>query len=183
MVTANQLQILAVLAEHPDRDFYLSELGSLIGKHPGIFLKGINALEREGWVKSRRRGNQRLFRVNTQHPLLNEMRALIRKSVGAETLLKTVVNDIPEIKIALIYGSYAKDSMRSDSDIDLIVVTEDLRIEDALVKELARLEKSLQRDVNYKIYDQKNFHQRRKKKDPFLTEVLSDKHVVLKGAA
>ncbi len=182
MFTANQLRILAVLAEHPDREFYLSEVGSLIGKPPGVFQKGINALERDGWVESRRRGNQRLFRVNTQHPLLNEMKALIRKSIGVEALLKTVVDHIPQINTALIYGSYAKDSIRSNSDIDLIVVAKDLKVEDTLVIELARLEKYLQRDVNYKIYDQKDFHQRRKNQDPFLTEVLSGKHIVLKGA-
>jgi len=183
MFTANQLKILAVLAEHPDREFYLSEVGTIIGKPPGVFQKGINALERDGWVESRRRGNQRLFRVNTGHPLLNEMKALIRKSIGAEALIKTVVDNMPQINKALIYGSYAKDRMDSHSDIDLIVVTKDLKIEDTLVKELAQLEKFLQRDVNYKIYDQRDFHQRQKNKDPFLTEVLSDKHILLKGAA
>ncbi|MEI8011176.1 MAG: nucleotidyltransferase domain-containing protein [Candidatus Omnitrophota bacterium] len=182
MITASQLQILAVLAEHPDRDFYLSEVGILIGKHPGVFQKGINALEREKWVTSQRRGNQRLFRVNPQHPLLKEMKALIRKSIGVEAQLTTVVNGIPQIKIVLIYGSYAKDKLRADSDIDLLVVTDDLNVEDCLVKELSRIEKSLQRDVNYKIYDDKDFKQRRKSKDPFLTEVLSDKNIVLKGA-
>ncbi|MBF0523421.1 MAG: nucleotidyltransferase domain-containing protein [Candidatus Omnitrophica bacterium] len=183
MVTANQLQILAVLAEHPEREFYLSELGALIGKHPGVFQKGINALEREGWVTSTRRGNQRLFRVNAKHPLLKEMKALIRKSIGAEALLKSIVNNMPEVKTALIYGSYAKESMRADSDIDLLVVANDLKVEDSLVGELSKVEKSLQRDVNYKIYEQKDFKQRRKQKDPFLSEVLSDKHIILKGDA
>jgi predicted nucleotidyltransferase len=183
MVTANQLKILAVLAENPESEFYLSEVGTLIGKHPGVFQKGINALEREGWVVSRRRGNQRLFRVNEEHPLFKEMKALIRKSVGAEALLKAVVNDIPQIKKALIYGSYARENMRADSDIDLLIVTEDLKVEDSLVKELSRVEKSLQRDVNYKIYDEKDFVRRRKNKDPFLTEVLSDKHIDLKAGA
>jgi predicted nucleotidyltransferase len=183
MVTDNQLQILAVLSEHPEREFYLSEVGLLIGKHPGVFQKGINALEREGWVQSRRRGNQRLFRVNPQHPLLNEIKALIQKSVGAEALLKTIVNNIPEINKALIYGSYARGTMRSGSDIDLLIVTEDLKVEDSLVRELSRIEKFLQRDVNYKLYDQNDFAHRRKIQDPFLSEVLSDKHIILKESA
>lgn len=153
----------------------------MIGKHPGVYQKSINALEREGWVSSQRRGNQRLFRINTQHPLFKEMKALIRKSVGAEALLKTLVNGISMIKTALIYGSYAKGNMRADSDIDLLVVTEDREVEDALVNALSKAEKSLQRDVNYKIYEENDFLQRRNKKDPFLSEVLSDKHIVLKG--
>ena len=182
MITTSQLQILAVLVEHSDREFYLSEIGSLIGKHPGVFQKSSNALEREGWVTSRRRGNQRLFQVNAKNPLLKEMKALIRKSVGAQGRLKEMVDNFPEIKSAIIYGSYAKEKMRTDSDIDLLVVTNDIKIEDDFVLGLAILEKALQRDVNYKIYDEKDFDQRRKQKDPFLTEVLCDKHIVLKGS-
>jgi predicted nucleotidyltransferase len=180
-MTANQIQILAILIEHPDRDFYLGELGVLMGKLPGVFQKGINALEREGWVSSRQRGKQRFFQINAQHPLFVEMKALVRKSAGAEPLLAAAVNSIPSIRTALIYGSYAKDKMRAASDIDLLVVTDDLRAEDVLVSELSRIERSLQRDVNYKIYDEKDFKQRRKHHDPFLAEVLSDKYIILKG--
>ena len=81
MVTTNQFQILALLSESPEKDFCLSEVGSSIGKHPGVFRKGINALEREGWVISYRRGNQRLFKINKKHPLYNEMIALAMKSL------------------------------------------------------------------------------------------------------
>lgn len=183
MFGATQSLILALLSENPEREYYLHELGRLLGKKPGVFQIGINSLERQGLVISRKQGPLRLFKINEQHPLYKEIKSMVRKTVGVEAELKRIVNEIAAIKKALIYGSYAKDSMRSDSDIDLLVVTEDLKVEDALVKELARVEKSLQRDVNYKLYDQKDFNQRRKNKDPFLTEVLSDRHIVLKGGA
>ena len=71
--------------------------------------------------------------------------------------------------------------MRQDSDIDLMVVIDDLKAEDKLVDELTRVEKVLGREVNYKLYDERNFKLRCKNKDPFLTEVLSNKYIVLKG--
>ena len=71
--------------------------------------------------------------------------------------------------------------MRQDSDVDLMVVVNDLKVEDKLVDELSYVEKVLGREVNYKFYDERDFKQRLKKKDPFLTEVLSNKYVVLKG--
>lgn len=183
MLTSNQLQILAVFVENPDKDFYLSQIGRIIGKQPGVFQKGINALEKEGWLIVSRRGNQRVFKINRNHPLFSEIKALIRKVSGGEAILKKVVNDIDDIRIALIYGSYAKDSMRSDSDIDLLVVVEKLKAEDILIDALAKVEKKIQREVNYKLYTVKDFNRRRKTNDPFLSEVLADKHIILKGVS
>jgi DNA-binding transcriptional ArsR family regulator len=68
--TKNQSQILALLFCHPDEEMYMSEIGEAIGKRPGVFQKGINALESKGIITSQKRGNQRLFRINKQYPLL-----------------------------------------------------------------------------------------------------------------
>ena len=181
MFTPYQSQILAILSDNPETEYYLSELGGMIGKHPGVFQRGINSLEKQGWILSRKRGGQRLFKINSRHPLFKEIKAVVRKTVGIEAQLKKVVNGIEGIKKAFIYGSYAKDSMRQDSDIDLVIVVNDLKAEDKLVDELSRVEKVLGREVNYKLYDERNFKQRCKNKDPFLTEVLSNKYIVLKG--
>ena len=182
MFGTNQSLILAILSENPQREYYLRELGRLVGKKPGVFQIGINSLEKQGWVVSRKQGPLRLFRINEQHPLYKEIKAVVRKTAGVEAELKRLVNSIEGIGLALIYGSYAKDSMRPDSDIDVMVVVADSKAEDKLVAELSRLEKTLGREINYKLYEEKDFKHRRKSKDPFLTEVLSDKHMILKGA-
>ena len=181
MFTNNQSLLLAILAENPRKEYFLQELGRLIGKKPGVFQRGLNSLEKQGWVVSRRQGPLRLFKINDAHPLHKEIRAIARKTMGVEAELKRIVNGIDTIKTALIYGSYAKDHMRADSDIDLLAVVTDAKAQDRLVKELAGVEKSLGREVNYKLYDDKDFKQRLRKKDPFLTEALSDKRIILKG--
>lgn len=180
-MTSGQLQILAPLIENPDEEYHLSELGKIIGKKPGVFQKGINALEREGWVLSRRRGNQRLVRINGTHPLLNEIRALVRKTVGVEALLKKALTGIEGIWTALIFGSYAKNRMRRDSDIDLLVVAGKPAAEDELVKVLGGIEKQIGREINYKFYIRRAYEFKKRSGDPFLKEVLSDSHVLLKG--
>ncbi len=181
MLTGKQLQILAVLAENPAKELYLSEIGRIIEKSPGVFQKSINALEREGWVSSRKSGNQRLFRVNDKHPLFSEMKLLLRKTSGAQAVLKNIVSHIDGIKTALIYGSYAKDSMRADSDIDLLVVAASPADEDILVEALAKAERSLAREINYKFYNTSDLKRRLEKKDPFLKQVLSGKILIIKG--
>ena len=182
MFGAKQILILAILSENPQKEYYLQEIGRLLGKKPGVFQIGINSLEKQGWVVSRKQGPLRLFKINEQHPLYKEIKSFVRKTVGVEAQLKKNLGGIEGIKKALIYGSYAKDTMRSNSDVDILIVANDNRVEDKLVSDLSRLEKMLGREINYKLYTEKDFIHRSKGKDPFLNEVLSDKYILLKGS-
>jgi predicted nucleotidyltransferase len=181
MFTKNQRQILAVLISQPDQEYYLSELGNVLQKHPGTFQKGINSLEKRGIIISRRKGNQRFFRINTNNPLFEEIKGIVQKTEGAEGLLRELINRIKYISIAIIYGTYAKNSLRADSDIDLLVVADNPKAEDILLDKLEYIEKKLQREINYKIYSAEEFNANLKRGDPFLTEILSDKYIILKG--
>jgi predicted nucleotidyltransferase len=180
MFTWNQMQVLAVLVANPETELFMSEIGEAMGKRPGVFQRGINALEHEGYVTSRRRGNQRLFRINDRHPLFREVKSIVQKTSGVEGSLRTLVNWIPDVNVALIYGSYAKDSMRPDSDIDLLVVCGAARSEDILLKKIAVLERGLHREINYKFYLAEEFRKCHSV-DPFLREVLNGKYILLKG--
>lgn len=181
MFTDNQIQILAILTNHPAREYYFSELGMILKKHPGIFQRGINSLEKQGLVVSRKKGNQRLFKINQMHPLFPEIRGIAQKTKGIEGMLETTVKNIKGISIALIYGSYAEGRMSPDSDVDILVVADDPKAEDTLLEKIDSIERKLQREVNYKIYRKKEFEKKTKEKDPFLEEVLSDKYILLKG--
>jgi len=89
--------------------------------------------------------------------------------------------NIPGIRIALIYGSYARNKMRANSDVDLLIVADDAKAEDTLVEALDGIEKALQREVNYRIYEMEDFERIRESGDPFLQEVLSGEQIALKG--
>jgi predicted nucleotidyltransferase len=180
IMSPNQYSILAILGENPRREYHLHELGRLMRKKPGVFQRGINSLEKGGLINSRKQGNLRLFRINEAHPLHNEMMALVRKTCGIEALIRNAVMNIPGISIALIYGSYAQNKMRTDSDVDLLIVADDPKTEDILVEALDGIEKALQREVNYRIYEIEDFERKRESGDPFLQEVLSGEHITLK---
>src|SRR4030042_5506083 len=129
IMSPNQYTILAILGENPRREYHMHELGRLMGKKPGVFQRGINSLEKERLIISRKQGNLRLFRINENHPLQKEMIALVRKKYGIEARLRNALMNISGIRIALIYGSYAKKKMRADSDVDLLIVADHLKSE------------------------------------------------------
>ena len=90
MFTENQLRILTALISRPEKEYHMSELGEILGKHPGVFQRGLESLERQGYVTSRKRRNQRLFKIKTKHPLFSEIRNIVQKTYGIEGRLQRV---------------------------------------------------------------------------------------------
>ena len=180
MFSNNQLKILALLMSQQEKEYYMSEIGEVLEKKPGVFQRGLNSLVKEGIVVSRRKGNLRLFRINTDYPLFPEIRKIVEKTVGVEGLLRRMVEGMDKVEKAFIYGSYAKDSMRADSDIDLAVVG-DGGIESELIRELKKIEELVDREINYRLYSRKEFAEKTTAKDAFLLEILSDEIIILKG--
>ena len=179
-LSENQLLLLRLFFTNPEKSFYMQEVGKILGKKPGVFQRTLNALTEEGWLKSEYRAHARFFQANAQHPLYPELKRIVAKTVGAEGALRALVERLPEVKLALLYGSFAKGNERRDSDVDLLIVGKPL-VEEKLIKRIASLEKKLQREINYKFYSEEEFRQKRAKGDPFLEEVLTDKKVFLKG--
>lgn len=180
MFSPNQQTLLTLFISNPGMEYHLHEIGRILGKKPGVFQKALNALEKQGVLRSRMRGNQRLVSLNKQYPLLGEVTKIIQKTVGVEALLKEVVSRDRGIQDAFIFGSYAKDKMRSASDIDLILVLEK-EVEDIFLKAIEKIEKQIQREINPKFYSLKEYARKKKEGDPFLKEVLNTTHIVLKG--
>jgi predicted nucleotidyltransferase len=86
-----------------------------------------------------------------------------------------------KIKRALINGSVVKGTDTASSDIDLLVVADDLTLE-ALYSALAPVEASLDRKISPTLYTQKEYDDRRAAGNPFLTRVLEGEHLLLMGS-
>lgn len=79
MFTENQTTLLRILTREPGRAFTLSELGRRMGKAPGVFQRGLNSLERDGYIASRREANLRLVSFSTSHPLREQISAIVQR--------------------------------------------------------------------------------------------------------
>ena len=63
----NKAGLLELFSSHPDSEFHMREIGRILQKEPGVFQRAINALVREGILKSEYRANARFFRLNKNH--------------------------------------------------------------------------------------------------------------------
>ena len=82
----------------------------------------------------------------------------------------------------MVYGSIAKGTATAASDIDLLVVADDLTLED-LYSALEPGEQQLGRKVSPTLYTVEEFARRRATGNSFVTEVLSGAKIKLIGDA
>lgn len=160
---------------HDKEELYVNQMARLFKVDRGNLVRKLHELEKEGLLKSEFKGNQRYYSLNSNYPLLNEYKKIVLKTIGIEHELKMIFSRIKGIKHLYIFGSYAADRMEAHSDIDILIVGKcpHLFIEEAIF----RMQQKLHREINVIDFDEKEFQNRIRNKDPFVLDVLNRPHI------
>ena len=172
-------KILQLFFRDPEKDWYLREIATALGKAPGFFQRTLDLLVKEKILLDSRRGNLRFFRLNQNHPLYPELKQIISKTVGAEARLGRLVDQFDSIEFAFIFGSYAKGTETTQSDIDLLIIGS--ADEDGLTRLVNKAESALGREINYHVYNKAEFVRKLAEKNDFLRRIWAEPKILLKG--
>lgn len=164
---------------NPESEYYLRELERILEIPVSMIRKELLRLEEDGIFISAKKGNLTYFYLNKSYPLFSELKSIVFKTIGIKGLLKAVLEKIKDIKTAFIYGSFAKNEESAKSDIDLFIVGK--LNEDRLVMEIGKLEKNLKREINYSLYTEDDFKKKKRKKDPFILDLIENPKIFLIG--
>lgn len=122
-----QVRLLALLLLQPERSWTLQELAATLGAPQSSVHRELNRAEMAGIIRRDSGARPHHFRAATDEPLHEPLAALLRRSVGVEEQLRMAL-ERSDVQAAVIYGSWAGESRRPDSDIDVLVVGDaDLR--------------------------------------------------------
>lgn len=181
-ITKSRLRqkVLVYFFTNPETNVYVRELAFFLKEDPGNLSKELSKLEKEKVLTALARGNQKNIFLNKKYPLYHELKAIIFKTIGVEGSLKKIIGEEKGIALAFIYGSFAQAKETASSDIDLCIVGHPE--EDKLLEKIERLEKILNREINYNIYPEKEFQAKLKKKDSFFQNILKRPKIFLKGS-
>ena len=164
-------KILSIYYLNEDNAYYLNELAEKLQIDKRNMSKKLKELEKEGLFISEKQGNQRYFSLNRKFPLYQEYKNIFEKTAGLEHKLKEIMSSIPGIEKAFIFGSYAKNTMNTGSDIDILAVGSHSVIQ--LQKKLSALQKISEREFNAVSFSAEEFSSR-KKTDSFVKRILKD---------
>jgi predicted nucleotidyltransferase len=121
-------------------------------------------------LRARKDGNRRYYKANVDHPLYNEIRGLVEKSVGYIGILCSAL-ERPDVSLAFVFGSYATGSAIGESDIDLFVVGKiSLR---TISKILSDIESRIHREVNVHVFTEEELSVKYASDDHFVKSIYS----------
>jgi predicted nucleotidyltransferase len=176
-----QRRVLRLLFGEPGSAFHHNEILKLTGSGKGGLRRELQRLVGSGLVLVNNVGNQKRYQANPDSPIFSELRAIVQKTFGLSDELRDALRAIADrIKLAFVYGSFAKRTDTAASDIDLLVVSDSLSYQDLLAA-LAETEARLKRKVNPTLYTAADFARRRAEGNSFIVRVLEQPKLLLIG--
>lgn len=175
-----KIAILELFFNEPEGELYLRQLESITGYSVGNIRREMMKLEKSGLFLSRVMGKMKLYRLNAAYPFYNEIKNIVRKTIGIEGRLKEIVKKYRDIRFAFIYGSFARGKEKALSDIDLIVIG---GIDFKGIKTcIYEYQSKIGREINSIIYSPEEFLSKFKAKNHFIHTVIKEPKIFLKGA-
>lgn len=172
-------ELLSILFRDPARWWYLSELAEAMETSPSSLQRELAALGEGGIIERSEEGRRTYYRANERAAIFPELRGLIEKTNGVPQLISEALSPIAEtIDRALIYGSIASGEAHAESDVDLLVVSDQLPLE-RLYEQLQGVEAKLKRTINPTLYTTAEFEGKIAATNPFLKKVFERPHIIL----
>jgi predicted nucleotidyltransferase len=165
-----QQRVLALIFGQPERSFYTSEIKRNVNSGTGAVERELSRLQRSGLVSIERIGNQKHYRANRQSPIFAELHSLVIKTVALTEPLRASLEPYSDkIKAAFVYGSVAKGMDTARSDIDLMVIGEELSYSE-LYAALQNVENALGRKVSPTFLSPKDWRRKASDKGSFISK-------------
>jgi predicted nucleotidyltransferase len=177
-----QGRVLALIFGHPERSFYTSEIVRNVHSGTGAVERELSRLQRSGLVSVERLGNQKHYRANHQSPIFEELQKLVLKTVGlSEPLRQSLAPYSDRIKVAFVYGSVAKGGDTARSDIDLMVIGEDLAYTE-IYASLQNAENTLRRQVSPTLLSPEDWRRKIAHKESFIAKISAQPKIFIFGS-
>jgi predicted nucleotidyltransferase len=178
-----QQRVLALIFSHPERSFYASEIVRNVRSGTGAVERELSRLRSSGLVSVERIGNQKHYRANPDSPIFAELKSLVLKTIALAEPLKESLEPLSDsIDTAFIYGSVAKGTDTAHSDIDLMVLGDDLDYA-GLYSALQDAERKLSRKVNPTFLSRADWKRKAAEKGSFVSKINAQPKIFVLGAA
>ena len=182
LFSKTQRRVLGLLFVNPDRSYFANELVRLARSGIGAVHRELATLEAAGLVTVTRLGNQKHYQANRAAAIFEELRGIALKTFGvAEVLREALAPVAKKIQAAFVYGSLAKGSDTAASDIDLMVISDEIEYAD-LFGLASEAEQRLGRKLNPTVYTPAALRHKIASDNDFVKRVLEQPKIFVLGS-
>ncbi|MGD1838323.1 MAG: nucleotidyltransferase domain-containing protein [Nitrososphaeraceae archaeon] len=181
-----RVSILEIFLLNKEKEFHIRELARILDISPPYIRKEFNNLKRLGILSERKASRNMIFyKINKSSSIVEDLKRIFLKTEGIAAELTSVLtkNNNKDnkniIKYAMIYGSFAKGTEITSSDIDLLIIGS--IDEDTLLKLVIDTQNKIGREINYTMWTEKEFISNIQKQIPLLREIRKTSVIMIIG--
>ena len=125
---------------------YLNGLANEFGESTNSVRKELNNLTSAGYLKKYNENNKVVYKANASHPLFKIIHRIVKKHLGIEDILETILLRIGEVKKIMLLGDYAEGI--DSGHIEILIVGDNIS-KDYLKEITPKIEKKINRKVSF----------------------------------
>lgn len=179
LISKVRVRIIKLFLTNPDAQLHVREIARRVGAEINAVRRELSRLRRINFLKRTPRGNRVFYSIRPDFVFLDELLGMVAKETGIGRAILERREELGKINFALLSKPFVKGRVSKPSEVDLLIVG---KISLPLMTKLIENEQQrLGHEVNFTILTPEEFDFRKRRKDPFIIDVLSQPRVVLLG--
>lgn len=175
-----RVKMLSLFLNNPAMIYHVREVVRQVGEEINAVRRELAHLEKAGMLAKEQRANRLFYRFRKEYPLYYELMELVGKTSGLGWDIVKNKAKLGKIKFAMLSGRFLRGlPHKSGSDVDLLIVGS------VVLQELGAFVKAeevkKERELNYTVMTEEEFAFRKRRRDPFVLDILSGSRVMLIG--
>jgi len=120
ITSKTRVRLLVKFFLNPTMKAYLRELASEFDESTNSVRLELNRLKEAGLLESVAKGNLVMYNAKTSHPLYPEIRSIVNKITGIDSIIESVIERLGSVDEAYLIGDYARGQDTGIIDVILI---------------------------------------------------------------
>ncbi len=180
IISRVRVKMLALFLNNPSMIYHVREVVRQVGEEINAVRRELAHLEKAGMLAKEQRANRLFYHFRKEYPLYFELMELFGKTTGLGWDIVKNRAKLGKIKFAMLSGRFLRGlPHKSGSDVDLLIVGSVVLPELAAFVKAEEVKK--ERELNYTVMTEEEFSFRKRRRDPFVLEILSGSRVMLVG--
>lgn len=179
VISRVRVKLLNLFLQNPGQIYHVREIVRRTDEEINAVRRELSHMESVGMLSKEQRANRLYYSFRKDYPLYYDILSIVMKSTNlGGAILKNKVK-LGKIKFAMFSGRYTRNEPYNQDKVDLLVVGQIVLPELAV---LVRAEEQLRgHEINYTVMTEEEFVFRKRRRDPFIVDILSGGRLMLVG--
>lgn len=179
IISKVRVKLLEIFLTNPTQIYHVRELVRKSGEEINAVRRELSHMEEAGMVKKEPRGNRLYYWFDKKYLFYSELIRMVAKTTGLGAEIIKNKNRIGKLNFVVFSGKYVQKIERRPNEVDILIVGEVVMPE--IVALIKTEEERIKREINYTVMTLEEFQFRKRRKDPFLMEILFGQRIMIIG--